>query len=107
MKRKYSIGFFVGMLLLILMFVYIYQYSHMKVEERYDVRAKETLTLDGYWIKEKDGYMIVYYGDGERVYEYTSICISDLPEEIQRQITQGIYMEYQSEVYSFLENYSS
>ena len=107
MKRRYSIGFFIGILILISMFVFVFKFSYTKVRDDYNVKAEASINHKGYWIKEKDGYMIVYYGDGEKVYEYTSILIEELPEEIQEQIHQGIYVEAQSEVYGFLENYSS
>lgn len=44
---------------------------------------------EGYFIKEKDGYIIVYLSDEKTVYEYTTIEIQYLPERIQEEVKKG------------------
>lgn len=62
---------------------------------------------EGYFIKEKDGYIIVYLSDEKTVYEYTTIEIQYLPERIQEEVKKGKKADTIGEVYGFLENYSS
>ena len=60
-----------------------------------------------YYIKEGDGYLTVYYSDSDRIYFETDLKLTDLPEELQEEAKTGISFSDISEVYSFLENYSS
>jgi hypothetical protein len=46
-------------------------------------------------------------GDRKTVYEYTSILVEDLPEHVQKQVKEGMKVTSLSQVYGFLENYSS
>lgn len=61
----------------------------------------------GYYAKSFNGTVVILNGDEKTVYEYTQIGIEALPEELQEQITSGIYLENEEDLYSFLENYSS
>lgn len=61
----------------------------------------------GYYLKEREGYVIVYLSDGSTVYETTSIAVKLLPEELREEILRGRYLKSQEELYGFLENYSS
>ncbi len=117
MNRKYSIGLWSGMLLLVFSLIIIYQvsYNHTIEKKREEKMADEKALQtegkaykeEGYVIAEKDGYVIVYYSNMEEVYEYTSIRAEHLPKEIRSQVSQGLYVESMKEVYGFLENYSS
>ena len=60
-----------------------------------------------YYIKEQDGYVIVFESDERTVYEYTSIRVDELPEKMQESIKKGIKVDSLSQIYGFLENYSS
>ncbi len=60
-----------------------------------------------YCIVSERGYLTVYYIDMKTIYEYTSIETSSLPNNVQLQVIQGLYMKDLSEVFSFLETYSS
>lgn len=109
MNRKYGIGFLLGIVILIIMFVFIFQFSYSRAIDRNEEKnqKEEQAVTDGYIIKEEDGYVIVYRGDTDHVYEYTSLWVDDLPSEVGQSVRDGIYMENLSEVYGFLENYSS
>ena len=61
----------------------------------------------GIFLKDDNGKVHVYRGDGETVYEYTNIQVSSLPEAVQREVEEGKYIKSEVELYSFLENYSS
>lgn len=121
MKKKYGIGFLIGVILLTLVVVCAYQFSYdralrkraaeeqaVKKEMAYAVPAEgKTQKENGYIIREKDGYVIVYYSDNTTVYEYTTIEVRHLPEQIQKELAEGKKAENAGQVYGFLENYSS
>lgn len=112
MKRTYSIGLFVGIFLLIILSVISYFIYIKQLEEQPEVteqtRIHETKVDDsGYYIKEADGYVIVYKADQKTVFEYTTILIDELPEQIKEKVNKGMKVNSASQVYSFLENYSS
>lgn len=117
MNKKYSIGMLIGMLLFVYALCIAYQMSYNYALEK---QAKEKLAQenalltegvaykeDGYIITAEDGYVIVYYSDLKNVYEYTTIELELLPQDVQKELTKGIYVEEIKDVYGFLENYSS
>ena len=60
-----------------------------------------------YYLTEQNGCVIVYYIDKKTVFEYTSIMVDSLPEELQRQLEKGKYITDIDSLYDFLETYSS
>ena len=60
-----------------------------------------------YLIVEESDYLTVYSADGTTVYEYTDISLEGLPENLQKEIQNGKYIETSESLYGFLENYSS
>lgn len=110
MRKKYSIGFLVITLLLIVGFSFAYRmsYKHVKEDTEKELEARTQGDVENYYyIKERDGYVIVYEGDEKTVYEYTTIHVEDLPEQIQNALKKGIKVDSLSQIYGFLENYSS
>ena len=106
MSRKYSIGFFIGILLLVSLFVIGYKISYDKAIERNDYIDEAEINDYNYVLKEKEGYITVYKNNGQ-VYEYTSILSKELPNTVQEELKEGIKVDNIGEVYGFLENYSS
>ncbi len=110
MNKKYGIGFLIAFIALIALFFFAYRISYNRVldkqreEERQMVQNELEIC---YYIKEADGYVIVFESDQTTVYEYTSILIEDLPENVQKQLKEGIKLTSLTQVYGFLENYSS
>ncbi len=51
--------------------------------------------------------VIVYLEDKETVYIETHIQLDSLPEQLQEQIIEMMWIENEEKLYSFLENYSS
>ena len=51
--------------------------------------------------------MIVYLEDRKTVYIETEIELDSLPEQIQHNIIQMMWIENEEKLYDFLENYSS
>ena len=119
MKKYYSIGFFLVVLLLIAGMSFGYQLSYRRLLDRQETQREEqkeeqAITTkgkaeknEGYYLKELNGYVTVYLSDKKTIYELTEIPLTDLPEEIQQEVCSGKYIESIKELYAFLENYSS
>ncbi len=60
-----------------------------------------------FYLAEESGYVIIYQSDMQSIYEYTTIPVSDLPQEIQKELRKGKGVPGERELYDFLENYSS
>ena len=41
-----------------------------------------------YYLKNRNGYVIVYLDDQTSIYEYTNIRVEELPEELQNEIRE-------------------
>ena len=54
-----------------------------------------------------DNYVVVYLEDRETVYMDTDILLTELPEELQQEIIQVMFIPDEESLYNFLENYSS
>lgn len=123
MRKKYSIGFII-VLLIVLVFVsgaftFSYDMARDKArEEKIEAFEKkneshsvetdgEAAKVDYFYLCEEHGYITVYLSDKKTVFEYTSIDINDLPSDLMKEIKNGKYMEDIEELYSFLESYSS
>lgn len=119
-SKKYSISFLIVSLIIMILLAGAYQFSYYaavdRAEEDRESRIEEEQSLltegeasknDGYYLMQKDGFVIVCLQDKKTVYEYTSIEVSTLPITIQNEIKNGKYIESLKEVYGFLENYSS
>ena len=104
MNRRYSIGFFIGIAIVLILVLGNSIRDHKIIEKR-NVEPIEDIS-EYYFVREKDNYVVVYKSDGT-VYESTSILVENLPQVMQEQIENGIMLTNLSEVYGFLENYSS
>lgn len=60
-----------------------------------------------YYIVAKNDEVVVYYSDKKTVYEYTGIPVSNLTSEDQTELSYGILVTDDEELYGILENYSS
>ena len=120
MKKKYCIGFFAGVFLLVSMLGIGYQLSYQYMLDRQEAKAEipeqktESITTkgsatknEGYYICELHGYIVVYLNDKTTIYEVTSIPLSNLPEDMQEEVKEGKLIETEQALYGFLENYSS
>ena len=127
MKKKYGIGFLVVLCIILVGISVVYDVSYRSAKKREEARLKTEQTQaessakkqvvveakgkavedDGYYLAEKNGYVVVYLSDKKTVYEYTDILFRDLPEELQAEIETGKLVENTELLYGFLENYSS
>lgn len=71
------------------------------------VSSQEEGGYGKYYLKESDGFVIVYKEDKQTVFETTGISLDTLPDSLQEEIKAGKYVKSEKELYSFLENYSS
>lgn len=62
---------------------------------------------EGFYLRNQNGFIVVYLSDNKTVYEYTSISIDSLPQNIKEQLTEGIFIESEEALFGFLENYTS
>lgn len=67
----------------------------------------ETPQEQCFYIAVFDNRVVVYEKDRQTVYMQTGIFASDLPEEIQIRLINGITVNNEEELYDFLESYSS
>lgn len=120
MEKKYGIGLCAGavLILAILSWAYYADYNYQKELARAERTEKtepdQTVVTQGtaqkeeiYYLKSRNGYVIVYLDDQKSIYEYTDIRMEDLPEKLQKEIGQGKKLEGKNKLYGFLENYSS
>lgn len=122
--RKYCIGFFSAVLVVVcvitLGYQMTYQYTNTKAEQnRLEAKTESLQSSDsistkgnamknsGYCISVLQGYVVVYYSDHKTIFEVTDIPVSSLPENVQDKVMNSIYMESEEQLYRFLENYSS
>ncbi|MBR1931758.1 MAG: hypothetical protein IJ833_09880 [Lachnospiraceae bacterium] len=60
-----------------------------------------------FYLAVKDNEVVVYLEDQETLYLYTGIELDKLPEALQLQIMQMLWVENEESLYDFLEAYSS
>lgn len=123
MEKKYGIGFFAVVLVLVTALSFAYRAEYKYAEERADAakeqeeekkKEEQAVSTQGdakkeeiYYLAELNGYVVVYLHDRQTVFEYTNIRLSELPEELQEEISGGKVIEGTEKLYGFLENYSS
>ena len=72
-----------------------------------EAEAGRIQTSYEYMVVEEEGYLTVYKKDLETVFLYTDIRMDELTEELQEEIAAGKPFEELTELYDFLESYSS
>lgn len=119
-SRKYSIGFVIVSLIIMVLLSAAYRFSYQAAVDRAAREQEEEVQPnaavltegqatknDGYYLMEQNGYVIVCLQDKKAVYEYTSIEVTELPITLQNEVKNGKYIKTLEELYGFLENYSS
>ena len=102
METRYHIGLLTGTLLIlaILSYAYYADYNYRKeiarTEQTEQQETEQTVSTQGgahkegvYYLKNRNGYVIVYLDDQTSIYEYTNIRVEELPEELQNEIREG------------------
>lgn len=114
MRKKYSLVLLFVIVILIVTLSLGYQKEYEYVEEQARLEEQRMLSVQGnavkeqvFWLKARNGFVVVFLEDGESVYEYTDIRLTSLPENLQEEIRRGKRMVGIEKVYGFLENYTS
>lgn len=86
-----------------------YVTAAVEKEETYNEAAGSYITANQRYIakEETSGYITIFYDTTARIFTQTDICKSDLPDNLQKELQQGIVFENLESVFEFLENYSS
>ncbi len=63
--------------------------------------------LGSFYLTVENNYVVVYQEDRSTVYMDTDILLKELPEDVQQEIIQVMYVPDEESLYNFLENYSS
>lgn len=83
----------------------VLSFSEERVVVRMDYRYVEPSS--SFYIGVYDNNVIVYLEDAETVYIETDIRLDSLPQEIQSEIIQMMWIEDESALFNFLESHSS
>ena len=88
---------------------FFFPLTSIVISELYSVGnlAPRYNSLNGFYLYEKNGYVVVYENDKKTPYEYTDIFYEELPELLKQEIKNGKYIKNEEELYGFLENYTS
>lgn len=62
---------------------------------------------NSFYLVVEDNYIVVYLEDRESVYMYTDINLTELPDAIQQDVINWMYVPDEESLYDFLESYSS
>lgn len=60
-----------------------------------------------YCIKNDSGMLSVYNGAASEKYFDTGVYFEELPDEVKNKVTNGLYFFNETDLYDFLESYSS
>jgi len=75
------------------------------VRKNYEIVEEETEEI--FYLVAENHYITVYAQDMETIYLYTDIRVENLPEALQEEIIQKKLIAGESNLYHFLESYSS
>lgn len=62
---------------------------------------------ESFYLMVEDNFLVVYLDDRQTVYMNTDIQLTDLPDDVQQDIIQTLFMPDEESLYDFLETYSS
>ncbi len=81
----------------------LFSKERVKIVRIYDT----TPEVSGYYIMAVDHEIWIYQGDRTTVYFKTDLQLEQLPQQVQKEIMQGKYIDSELALYHFLESYSS
>ena len=119
MKRQINISIFLAIIVILLALLYIkfsndtQQNNHGVLTEESDQKDNNSLEISQeyisyeFYVKDDNGRLVVYETKTQNIYAQTAIQTKMLPLEIQQELQAGIYFKSETELYNFLESYSS
>lgn len=90
-----------------LLSVEVLTFSGEKVSIRKNYQILEEPAEDIFYLVAENHYITVYAQDMQTIYLYTDIRVENLPETLQEEIIQKKMIAGESNLYHFLESYSS
>lgn len=66
-----------------------------------------TLPSSSFYLKVENNYVVVYLDDQQTVYMFTDLLLTDLPDDVQQDIINVLFIPNEESLYDFLEAYSS
>ena len=78
-----------------------------KEEEKESLLTSNEAKNAKYCIKNDSGMLSVYNGSASEKYFDTGVYFEELPEEVKNKVTNGLYFFNETDLYDFLESYSS
>ena len=118
MKRQISVSIFLAIILILFVLLYIRFRNETKLKEESiytenEISKEEAVPISQeqitskFYIKENHGRLVVFQTKNGEIYMETSIEFQTLPNELQDKIMNGIFFQSESDLYDFLESYSS
>ena len=118
MKRQISVSILLAILVIVLTWVYIKYNNETNAKENVihtenEISKEQSITISQeylsypFYIKEKDGRLVVFDTKKQQIFMETSIEAKSLPRELQENLEAGIYFKTEADLYDFLESYSS
>lgn len=80
--------------------------QEIKMEEESVVSSKEEVGYQ-FIIFSENGRLVVYESDGKTVYLHSGIMEHDLPDRLKKKLPFGLRFYNDTELFDFLESYSS
>ena len=81
--------------------------EEVQAEPQESVQSSANVTPMKYVLLDEEGQVVVFHSDRETVYMNTGIVSAQLPETVQKHLSQGIGFTTEEELFAFLESYSS
>ena len=118
MKRQISISIFLAIVVILLALLYI-KFSNdtqlndngvlteENIQEEQSLEISQEYITYQFYVKDDHGRLVVYDVKTQNIYAQTGIQTKTLPLEVQQELNAGIYFKTESELYNFLESYSS
>ena len=103
MKSKISICF-LTIVVILLALVMIEKINTQRAADKAAIIAQRNAK---YCIKNDSGMLSVYNGTASEKYFDTGVYFEELPDEAKNKVTNGLYFFNETDLYDFLESYSS
>lgn len=82
--------------------------AHIVLNQTEPSRETEAQTQTGqYYLVAEEGYLIVYDNNSQSVNLFTYLPLSDFPVDEQEKLMDGLWFETMTDVFSYLESYTS
>lgn len=105
MKSKISICFFT-IVVILLALVIIEKINTQRAADKAAIIAQSNENAK-YCIKNDSGMLSVYNATASEKYFDTGVYFEELPDEAKNKVTNGLYFFNETDLYDFLESYSS